>query len=122
MTSDTATRATAIIRKVPSADGKSAPFDAHGWRCTCGADQGNTVLATAGDAQGESHLSTVLGELGNLHEAGNLKVGATFLGDIVRYTQDTPKGLYVETAARGRYIIDDDSVARPYTDGPSRPE
>lgn len=87
------------------------------------------ILATQADAQSaadqhtrENHLSTVLDDLSALHAAGNLKVGSTFIGDVVRYTQETPKGLYVETAARGRYIVDAESKAMPYLDGPARPE
>lgn len=129
MTTDTQTRARPIIRRVPPADGRGPAYDAHGWKCPCGADQGDTVLAIEADAQNaadqhtrENHLATVLHDLGQLHEHGNLKVGATFLGDIVRYTQDTEKGLYVETAAKGRYVVDFEHKATPYTDGATRPE
>jgi hypothetical protein len=131
MTTDAAplTRAKAVIRKQPAADGRGQPWEAHGWQCPCGSDNGKTVIATKQDAENaadqhtrEYHLSTVLADLGSLHSRDQLKVGATFVGDIVRFVKETEKGTYVETAAHGRYVIDDSSQAKPYTDGPARPE
>lgn len=122
-----------VIRRVPVDPNKPAgeQRETWGWQCGCGSNEGPTVLATEDDAQNAAdlhvrsgHPSTWIGALAGLSQTGTLKVGTRVLGDAIKYVQVMAdgSGTYFETAAGGRYTVDEQHRVRPYVDAATRPE
>lgn len=127
-------RAKPVIRQTPIVAEKphGEQRDVHGWKCTCGADQGQTVLAIEDDAQNAAdlhtrtaHPGTFLADLTGLARRGEIKSGIRVLGDKVTYVQPVAAGgTYFETAAGGRFRFadGDGTEVLAYTDASTRPE